>query len=95
MLQATKSVQRLRTRVLDPELRQRIADFIALCSRNTLPPPGMPPEQIIAKWETQDREMGNCYVSLNELLGEHLRRELDRRSLAVEPAQDAAPPGQS
>lgn len=32
----------------------------------------------------QDAELGAQYVTLNQLLGEYLRRELDRRRFAVE-----------
>lgn len=83
--QVTVSVQRLRTRVLDDELRQRIEDFVAICSRDAILPAGFEPEKAIAHLEHQNKQMGDYYIALNELLGQHLRRELDRRDLAKPP----------
>lgn len=80
--QIVVSVQRLRARVLDDELRQRIADFIDVCHRNTALLGEKDPDKIRAGLERHNREMGDFYIGLSELLGGHLRRELDRRGLA-------------
>lgn len=80
--QITKSAQRLRTRVLDDELRRRVGEFVAICSRDVAFRTGDDPDAAIAELERQNNEMGDYYIALNELLGEHLRRELDRRDLA-------------
>lgn len=80
--QIVVAVQRLRARVLDDELRQRTAEFIAVCNRNMALLAEKDPDKLRAGLERHSQEMGNFYIGLSELLGEHLRRELDRRELA-------------
>jgi hypothetical protein len=80
--QITVAVQRLRARVLDDELRQRIADFIDVCTRNVALLRENDRNTLLAGLDLHNQQMGEFYVRLSELLGEHLRRELDRRDLA-------------
>jgi hypothetical protein len=88
-MQITVSVQRLRARLVDDQLRAAIGDFVGTCSAAGLGllgyPGGKMPdgerESAIAKLERREREMGAAYVQLTEVLGGHLRRELDRRYL--------------
>lgn len=80
--QITVAVQRLRARVLDGELRQRIADFIDVCNRNTALLAEKDRDTILAGLDLHNQQISDSYVALSELLGEHLRRELDRRDLA-------------
>jgi hypothetical protein len=82
--QVVITIQRLRTRLLDPGLRQAVGDFVGLCSRDAVAVAHLPKEEALAELRRQDAELSAQYVALNELLGEHLRRELDRRSFAVE-----------
>jgi hypothetical protein len=84
--QITVSLQRLRARVLDDELRAAIGDFIGRCSVAGIGllgyPRGLVPEdQREAAHDRLERmmtEMGQEYLRLTDLLGSHLRRELDR-----------------
>ncbi len=47
----------------------------------------------LAELNRQYAQLASSYTALNELLGEHLRRELDRRILAAGPLpEDVAPP---
>jgi hypothetical protein len=80
--QITVAVQRLRARVLDAELRQRIAGFIDMCNRNMALLAEKDRDAILAGLDLHTQQMGDSYTGLSELLGEHLRRELDRRDLA-------------
>jgi hypothetical protein len=92
-MQITVSVQRLRSRVLDDQLRVAIGDFIELCSSAGLGlieyPQGKVPDdqkdQALAKLTGRIGQLGEAYATLTELLGRHLRSELDRRSLATMP----------
>ena len=87
--QITVSLQRLRARVLDDELRAAIGDLIGMCSVAGIGllgyPRGLVPEdQREAAHDRLERmmtDMGQQYVRLTDLLGSHLRRELDRRYL--------------
>lgn len=88
--QTTISVHRLRSRLLDPELREAVGDFVAECSRDAMSTAqyrGKPPEESITQLDQQLMETGQKYMALSEQLGEQLRRELDRRFLATEPLQ--------
>lgn len=82
--QATVSVQRLRTRVLDPDLRRAVEEFVSQCSRDSVPAglDGVPAEDAIAWIEQRMSTRAERYEVVVELLGEQLRRELDRRDLA-------------
>jgi hypothetical protein len=88
----TGSVQRLRMRVLDPGLRQAAGDFVGLCSRDAVAVARMPKETALAELSRQYAQLATTYVALNELLGEHLRRELDRRVPTEGPVPEGAPP---
>jgi len=89
------SVQRLRARVLDPELRSRVNDFINVCTATWLTltmeyPGGIVPdgekEAALARISRLSLEMAQAYQQLTDVLGVHLRRELDRRYLLADPA---------
>jgi hypothetical protein len=82
--QVVITIQRLRTRLLDAGLRQAVGDFVGLCSRDAVAVAHLPKEEALGELGRQDGKLSAQYVALNELLGEHLRRELDRRSFAVE-----------
>lgn len=99
------SVQRLRTRVLDPELRAAVHQFAELCREASSVPPRAtsadpsvydfattpePDDKVLARLDGEAAEVSIGYIAVDELLGERLRRELDRRFLAVEPPPDAS-----
>jgi hypothetical protein len=88
------SLQRLRARALDPELRQAVADFVALCSRDAVGLAHLDKDSALAELRRQYAELAPIYAALSDRLGEHLRRELDRRILAIEPRDGAPPPTQ-
>lgn len=82
----TVSVQRLRSRILDPQLRQAVGEFVEICSRDALGPnKDNPQQENIDQLDQQQAKMGATYAAVIEYLGEQLRRELDRRFLAAEP----------
>jgi hypothetical protein len=89
------SVARLRSRVLDDQLRAEVGEFADLCGVSGMPsakyPQGKIPDdqrdEAIAERQAQTVRIANTYARLTELLGVHLRRELDRRFL-VAPDQD-------
>jgi len=76
------SAHRLRTRVLDSGLRTAIGDFIILCAQATAGLDGMESDMAIHQLQSRDSEAATRYVELSERIGEHLRKELDRRILA-------------
>jgi len=78
------AVRRLRARVLDPELREAVEGFVDVCSRASLPTSGGDKDEILARLRRQQARVRESYGAVNDLLGERLRRELDRRSLAGE-----------
>ena len=83
------AVRRLRVRVLDPELREAVEGFGDVCSRASLPKSGGDKDEILARLRRQQARVAESYSAVNALLGERLRRELDRRSLAGESLQGA------
>jgi len=78
------SAQRLRTRVLDDDLRHAIGDFITLCTRFSSGLAKVEAGEIIRELHRRDRAAVTAYDDLAEKIGEHLRRELDRRILVNE-----------
>jgi hypothetical protein len=80
----TASIQRLRTRILDPGLRKAIGDYVTLCSRDSTGLMNIEPDRAIAEVRRREREINEAYTTLAEQLGDHLRMELDRRVLASE-----------
>lgn len=90
-MQITVSVQRLRSRVLDDQLRAAIDNFVGLCSSAGIPPieypqgkvPDGQKDQALAKLRKQNTRLAKAYATLTEMVGSHLRSELDRRSLAT------------
>jgi hypothetical protein len=83
------AVRRLWVRVLDPELRKAVEGFVDACSRASLPTSGGDKDEILARLRRQQARVAESYRAVNDLLGERLRRELDRRSLAGESLQGA------
>lgn len=88
-LQVNVTVHRLRERVLDPELREAVLDYINLCftsssGRTGAAAPGKAPKEAITELRQQQDLIGYRYFTLSNLLGEHLRKELDRRILVSE-----------
>jgi hypothetical protein len=98
-LQITKSLQRLRSRVLDNELRDAIGDFIGTCSTASMGLTGYPngkvpdneQEAAVNRLDRRMRETSDAYERLTESLGVHIRRELDRRYLVSAPPRADTP----
>ncbi|MEV6287117.1 hypothetical protein [Kribbella sp. NPDC051770] len=90
-MEITVSVQRLRSRVLDDELRASIGVLIDLCSSAGVSlieyPQGKVPDderdQALAKLDRQIMHLAEEYSTVTEAVGKHLRSELDRRGLAA------------
>jgi hypothetical protein len=80
--QAFTAVQRTWVRVLDPELRSAVEGFTAVCSRAGLPNFGGGKEELLEEVRRREGQVAYYYGRVNDLLGERLRRELDRRFLA-------------
>jgi hypothetical protein len=78
------AVRRLWVRVLDPEVRKAVEDFVDVCGRTGLPTSGDDKDEILARLRRKEAQLSGSYGAVNDLLGERLRRELDRRSLAKE-----------
>jgi len=86
------TARKLFTRVLDPDLREAIGDFITICTHDSGDLKDWKPEDAIRELQRRDQRAATSYVRLAELLGEHLRAELDRRILVDEidrPARDS------
>jgi hypothetical protein len=92
-MEITVAVQRLRSRVLDPELRKAIEEFVSLCNRELGLQYKNAPEQALRRIERQHGALANGYSELVELLGKHLRRELDRTFLVIGPPDKDGQPG--
>lgn len=71
------AVQRLHSRVLDPQLRGSVAHFIAKCNPYTIRYTD-PADEVNAEVQAQIMEVGWQYRDVMEQLGAELRRELDR-----------------
>jgi len=93
-MQLRVSVHRLRSRVLDDQLRAEVGEFASLCalcaasamSLGQYPQGRIPDDQkdaAIAQLQAQIVRISDTYAQLTELLGVHLRRELDRRFLVA------------
>lgn len=77
--QKVASAQRLRTRVLDNELRTSIDAFIGLCTKDSTDLISAPQDKVIRELERRDQAVAIAYQDQAERLGVHLRMELDRR----------------
>lgn len=75
------TARKLYTRVLDPDLRTAIGDFITICTHDSGDLNDWKPEDAIRELQHRDRRAATSYVRLAEQLGQHLRSELDRRIL--------------
>jgi hypothetical protein len=76
--------RKLESRVLDPALRVAVGAFISLCTADSVDLRDAEPKAAIRELRRRDAKVGTGYYELAEKLGEHLRRELDRRILADE-----------
>jgi hypothetical protein len=76
--QTVASAERLRTRVVDNELRAAIGAFIALCTRNSMDLRDVPVDEAIRELGRRDIAVAVGYQEIAERLGTHLRMELDR-----------------
>jgi len=84
--QSTIVVQRLRSRVLDPELRTVVSNFVSACSRQSILPiqtKGLSAEEAIGFIDNELARIGTLYETMSERLGEKIRHELDRRFLVT------------
>ena len=78
---ATVAVHKLRSRVLDANLRAQIGDFAGFCATTTtglMPYKDGPGEVLLARIDALMAELDTRYAHVVEALGEHIRRELDR-----------------
>lgn len=95
--QIVASVQRLRSRVLDDQLREQIERYVGLCASEMAIvarfPGGLVPmgqrDAVLTELSRLDREMATAYQRLTDVLGAHIRRELDRRYLLNDSVPDA------
>lgn len=88
--QAFANIRRLWARVLDPNLRDSVEGFTNVCSRAGMPVPTEDKDLALAELRRREAAIGASYEQVNGLLGELLRRELDRRYLAVDRPESAA-----
>jgi hypothetical protein len=70
---------KLRTRVLDNELRGAIRAFMTLCTKDSTGLNGVPAERAIREIERRDLAVAVAYEDIAERLGTHLRMEIARR----------------
>jgi hypothetical protein len=92
------AIGRLKTRVLDAPLRTAIADLHAACSEAEVMPAaliadGRPADDVLAWINRKQQALNSSYTTVLDRLGEMLRAELDRRSLAGDSAPDATRAG--
>jgi hypothetical protein len=73
-----RSVQRLRSRVLDCELRESVVAFIAVCTNATMIDATQSPEELVASADRKIQDLANTFPPLNERLGRSIRGEIDR-----------------
>jgi hypothetical protein len=85
---STLSVNRLKTRVLDRQLRDAIDAFTAICSRDAAIPRGgehFSGDDLQTAITEQLVELNERFMQLNEQVGEHIRDEIDRLGTAPNP----------
>lgn len=72
-------VNRLMTRVLDRQLRGAIGTYVGTCARDVSIPRsgGLSEDELILANMQQLAEINNLFARVNDLLGEHIRDELD------------------
>lgn len=80
--QMVASVHRLRTRVLDDDLRNSIGAFITLCT-HFAGLGGVETSEAIRDLKRRELAASAAYEDLAEKIGEHLRRELDRGNWTI------------
>jgi hypothetical protein len=94
------SIQRLKNRVLDDELRQAVRDYGGLCStyglgEHALPfPEGKVPDArrvyALEQLDEGAKRVAFAYAKVTDMLGAQLRRELDRRYLISAPPEPSS-----
>jgi hypothetical protein len=96
-MQIMVAIARLRARVLDDQLRSAVGDFTSLCAGASMgldhPRDKVSDQergQAVRKLQDSLVRLTVAYEELNDLLGIHLRRELDRRDLAVPPSPEGS-----
>jgi hypothetical protein len=85
---STLSVNRLKTRILDRQLRDGIDAFTAICSRDAAMPRSgeyLSSDDLKAAIAQQIFDLNNGFMQLNEQVGERIRDELDRLGTAPNP----------
>jgi hypothetical protein len=85
---STLSVNRLKTRVLDRQLRDAVDAFTAICSRDAAVPRSgehLSTDDLKAAIAQQIFELNERFTQLNEQVGERIRDELDRLGTAPNP----------
>jgi hypothetical protein len=85
---STLSVNRLKTRVLDRQLRDAIDAFTAICSRDAAIPRGgehFSGYDLKAAIAQQLVELNERFTQLNEQVGERIRDEIDRLGTTPNP----------
>jgi hypothetical protein len=85
--QIRTSVRRLWVRVLDPELRRDVEDFITVCRNLGLPKGEEDKDEVLTRLYMKHKCVLETYEAVNDALGVQLRAELDRRPLAGEPSR--------
>jgi hypothetical protein len=78
-MEKVRETQQLESRILDDQLRGTIRGFLGVCATITASNPKSSPEQAVAESDRQLDELNTGYAQAVELLGEHLRAEIDTR----------------
>lgn len=74
-----RSVQRLRSRILDSELRAEVATFTELCTHATMiDPTAGSPEELVDSADRKIQQLAKYFPPLIDRLGEGIRGEIDR-----------------
>jgi len=80
--QINTAVRRLWVRVLDRELRDAVEGFVNICTQAGGPAPGTDKNELLAQLQQRQAQVVESYRVMNDLLGDRLRQELDRKPLA-------------
>ena len=82
--QIVTAIRRFQVRVLDHELREAVEGFMNLCTEASLHTSGGDRDEVLARLREKEMRVSDGFRVVNDLLGERLRRELDRRSLVTQ-----------
>lgn len=91
-MEKVRAVQRLRSRVLDSNLREEIGRFVAVCSGRTVEG-AKTHKEADERCERKIVEVNLAYESVVEKLGAHLRAEINRASRGGSTASIPGAPG--